>query len=173
MADPNAAVSAFVGGVVADRVHAEWQRRYQLTVPAHYGTSCAELEIVPAGGRPLTLQTRYPLFAEELLPAGTLYCDLQAGRERFDWSTYKYLPTYGHVRTNYGLPRNLTTLGSYTRVDTLQTATLGLVINIAGAAMFSAEGTDPSLAVRATLQLFLDQFQLPGEAAIATESGLD
>jgi len=39
--------------------------------------------------------------------------------------------------------------------------------------MFSAEAANLSPATRAMLQLFLDQFQLPGEAAIATESGLD
>lgn len=166
-------MSALVVGVVAGRVQADWQGRYRLTVPAHYGTSRAELEIVPAGGRPLTRQTRNLLITEDLLPAGTLYWDLQAGRERFDWSTCGYLPTYGHVRTNYGLSRNLTTLGSYTRVDTLQTTTLSLVINIAGAAMFSAEAADPSPDVRATVRLFLDRFQLQGEAAIAAESGLN
>ena len=152
-------MSALVGGVVADRVQAEWQGRYQLTVPAHFGTSRAELEIVPAGGRPLTLQTRYLLITEDLLPAGNLYWDLQSRREQFDRSTGGYLPThghlptYGHVRTNCGLSRNLTTLGSYPRS----------VSKIAGAAMFSAEAANPSPATRAMLQLFLDQFQLPGE----------
>ena len=99
-------MSALVGGVVADRVQAEWQGRYQLTVPANFGTSRAELEIVPAGGEPLTRQTRYVLITEDHLPAGTLYRDLQAGREQFDRSTY------GYLRTNYGLSRNLTTFGS-------------------------------------------------------------
>ena len=106
VADPNAVVSALVGGVDADRVQADEQGRYRVTVPAHYGTSRAELEIVPAGGEPLTRQTRYVLITEDHLPAGTLYRDLQAGREQFDRSTY------GYLRTNYGLSRNLTTFGS-------------------------------------------------------------
>lgn len=61
MADPNAVVSALVGGVVTDRVQADGQGCYRPTVPAHHATSRAELEIVPAGGGPLTRQTRYLL----------------------------------------------------------------------------------------------------------------
>jgi len=97
VAGPNAVVSALVGGVVAGRVQSDGQGRYRLTVPAHYGTSRAELEIVPAGGRPLTLQTRYLLITEDLLPAGNLYWDLQSRREQFDRSTGGYLPTHGHL----------------------------------------------------------------------------
>lgn len=166
VAEPNALVSALVGGVVADRVQADGQGRYRLTVPAYYGTSRAVLEIVPAAGGPPTRQTRFLLITEDLLPAGTLYWDLQAGRNQFDRSDY------GHFRVDYGLSGNLTTLGSYTRVDTMQAATLGLVSSIADAAMFSVEIAYPSTAARATLQLFRDRFQLQGEAAIATKPGL-
>lgn len=166
VAEPNALVSALVGGVVVDRVQADGQGRYRLTVPAYYGTSRADLEIVPAGGGPPTRQTRYLLITEDLLPDGTLYWDMQVGRNQFDQSAY------GHLRLDYGLSQNLTTLGSYTRIDTLQTATLGLVSNIANAAMFSAEVAYPAPAARATLQLFRDRFQFQGEAAIATEPGL-
>ncbi len=167
VAEPNALVSALVGGVVADRVQADGQGRYRLTIPAYYGTSRADLEIVPAGGGPPIRQTRFLLITEDLLPAGTLYWDLQAGRNQFDQSAY------GHLRVDYGLSKRLTTLGSYTRVDTLQTATVGLVSNLADAAMFSLEVAYPSSAARATLQLFRDRFQFQGEGAIATEPGLN
>ena len=58
-------------------------------------------------------------------------------------------------------------------MDTLQTATLGLVSNLADAAMISVEVAYPSSAARATLQLFRDRFQFQGEAAIAAEPGLN
>jgi len=167
VAEPNALVSALVGGVVSSRVQADGQGRYQLSVPAYYGTSRVELEIVPASGGPPTRQTRLLLITEDLLPAKTLYWDLQAGRSQYD-----HTAAYGHFRASYGLSKNLTTLGSYTRVDSLQAATFGIVSNIGGSAMFSTEVVYPDPAVRATLQWFRNRFQLQTEAAIATEPGL-
>ena len=167
VAEPNALVSALVGGVVANRVQADSQGRYQLSVPAYYGTSRVELEIVPANGGPPTRQTRRLLITEDLLPARTLYWDLQAGRNQYD-----HADIYGRLRVSYGLSRNLTTLGSYTRVGLMDVGTIGFVGNIARSAMFSAEMVYPDFATRATLQWFRDRFQLQTEAAIAMESGL-
>ncbi|MXW15266.1 MAG: hypothetical protein F4120_02415 [Rhodothermaceae bacterium] len=166
IAEPNALVSALVAGVVADRVQADGQGRYQLSVPAYYGTSRAELEILPATGGPPTRETRFLLITEDLLPAGTMYWDIQAGRDQFDSTAY------GRARVDIGLSRNLTMLGSYTRSDTLQTGTFGLASNIAGSAMFSAEVAYPLPAARATLEFFRNRFQFQAEAAIATEPGL-
>ncbi len=167
VAEPNAVVSALVGGVVADRVQADSQGRYQLSVPAYYGTSRVELEVVPAGGGLPIRETRFLLITEDLLPAKTLYWDLQAGRNEFDHDAI-----YGHLRFNYGVSQNFTTLGSFTQIDTLQTATLGLVSNIGNSAMVSAEVAYPLPAGRATLQLFRDRFQFQAEATLATEPGL-
>ncbi len=165
--EPNAVVSALVGGVVADRVQADSQGRYRLSVPAYYGTSRVELEVVPSGGGLPTRQTRFLLITENLLPARTLYWDLQAGRNQFDHDAL-----FGHLRFNYGVSQNLTTLGSFTQVDTLQTATVGFVGNLGNSAMVSAEVAYPSPAGRATLQYFRDRFQFQAEATLATESGL-
>ncbi len=165
IAEPNALVSALVGGVVADRVQADGQGRYRLTIPAYYGTSRAELEIIPADGGPPTRETRYLFITEDLVPARKLYWDLQGGRDRYDQTLY------GHARVNYGWSTSLTALGSYTRADTLQTATLGLVTNFTQSMMVSAEFAYPERATRVTLQFFRNQFQLQGEASFSAESG--
>lgn len=165
IAEPNALVSALVGGVVADRVQADGQGRYRLTIPAYYGTSRAELEIVPAGGGTPIRETRYLFITEDLVPENRLYWDLQGGRDRYDQTAY------GHAQASYGISTSLTALGSYTLADTLQTATLGLVTNYAQSMMVSAEVSYPDFATRATLQMFRNQFQLQGEASFAAESG--
>ncbi len=167
VAEPNAVVSALVSGVVASRVQADAQGRYQISVPAYYGTSRVDLEIVPASGGLPTRETRVLLITEDLLPAKSLYWDLQAGRNQYD-----HTAAYGHLRVSYGVSQNLTTLGSYTRVDTLQAATVGIVSNIGGSAMFSGEFAYPNPAARATFQWFRNRFQLQTEAALATEPGL-
>ena len=165
IAEPNALVSALIGGVVADRVQADGQGRYKLTVPAYYGTSRVEVETVPAGGGVPTRNTRYLFITEDLVPAGRFYWDLQGGRDQYDHTPY------GHIHFSYGLSRGLTALSSFTRIDTMQTATLGLVKNLAESMMVSAQVGYPGLSGRATLQMFRDRFQVQGEAAIATESG--
>ncbi|MCY4171235.1 MAG: hypothetical protein OXF08_06500 [Bacteroidetes bacterium] len=167
VAEPNALVSALVGGVVASRVQADGQGRYQLSVPAYYGTSGVELEIVPANGGIPTRQTRYLLITEDLLPSKTLYWDLQAGRNQYDHSA-----SYGQLRLSYGISDNITTLGSFSQVDSIQAASLGIVTNIGGSTMFSGEVVYPNPAFRATLQWFSRQFQLQTEAEMATEPGL-
>lgn len=166
IAEPNALVSALVGGVVADRVQADGQGRYRLVIPAYYGTSHAELEITPAGGGAPIRETRYLFITEDLVPAHTLYWDIQGGRDRYDHTV-----PYGHAKVSYGLSRSLTALGSYSRMDTLQTATVGVVANVVRSLMVSAEIAYPERATRATLQLFRNRFQLQGEASIASESG--
>ncbi len=165
IAEPNALVSALVGGVVADRVQADGLGRYRLTIPAYYGTSRAELEIVPQGGGTPTRETRYLFITEDLAPARTLYWDLQGGRDRYD------LTPYGHAQLSYGLSSSLTARSSYTRADTVQIATLGLITNFIPSMVISAEVAYPDSAARATLQFFRNQFQFQAEAAIfASES---
>ncbi len=165
IAEPNALVSAFVGGVVADRVQADGLGRYRLTIPAYYGTSRAELEIVPEGGGTPIRETRYLVVTEDLVPTRTLYWDLQGGRDRYDHTQY------GHARMSYGLSSSLTARSSFTMADTLQTATLGLITNAIPSMVVSAEVAYPENMARATLQLFRNQFQLQGEAVLAAESG--
>jgi len=167
IAEPNALVSALVGGVVANRVQADGQGRYQISVPAYYGTSRVELEIAPATGGLPTRQTRLLLITEDLVPANSLYWDLRAGRNQYDHTS-----GYGQLRFSYGLSEDLTTLGGFMVVDTLQAASLGIVSNISSSAVLSGEVVYPSPAFRATLQWFSDRFQLQTEADLASEPGL-
>ena len=164
IAEPNALVSAFVGGVLADRVQADGQGRYSLSVPTSYGTSRATVEIMPAaGGVPVT-ETRHLFVSEDLAPAGTFYWDLHTGRNEYDHSLL------GYLQSSYGLTSNLTAQSSLALANDDHTATLGLVRNFGGFAMTSAEVAYPARAGRVTLQLVRDRFQLQGEAAQASES---
>ncbi len=164
IAEPNAIVSALVGGVVADRVQADGLGRYNLRVPAYYGTSQAEIEILPADGGPPTRERRALFIAEDLIPAGKLYYDLLGGR------TQTGQTLYGHARISYGLSRSLTALSSFTYTETWQTATLGAAQHIAGSIVASAELAYPARAARATLQLFNPRVQLQTEAILAADS---
>ncbi|MXZ05350.1 MAG: hypothetical protein F4Y90_07660 [Rhodothermaceae bacterium] len=164
IAEPNAIVSALVGGVVADRVQADGQGRYQLQLPVYYGTSQAEIEIIPADGGPPTRETRLLFIGEDLVPAGRLYYDLQGGQTQIGKNPY------GHARFSYGLSQSLTALSSFTYTDEEQTATLGVASQIADAMMVSAELAYPARAARATLQLFLNRLQIQTDATLSDDS---
>jgi len=164
IAEPNAIVSALVGGVVADRVQADSQGRYELRIPAYYGTLQAALEILPAGGGPPTRETRFLFISEDLVPAGRLYYDLQGGRTQIGKNPY------GHARLSYGLLHSLTALSSFTYTDKEQIATLGAASQITDALMVSAELAYPARAARATLQLFLNRLQIQTDAMLSDDS---
>ena len=164
IAEPNSVVSALVGGIVADRVQADDQGRYNLYVPAYYGTFQTELEIIPAGGGTPTRETRFLFIAEDLVPAGKLYYNIQGGRTQVDKTAY------GHARVSYGLSPSLTALGSFTYLDTDQTATLGAATQVADAMMVSAELSYPAQSIRTTMRLFLKRIQLQADALFAGES---
>ena len=166
IAEPNALVSAFVNGVLADRVQADSRGRYRLSIPTSYGTSQAEVEIIPAGGGAATTQTRYLFVSDDLVPAGTFYWDVQAGRDQYDHSLF------GYLEANYGLTRRLTARSRLIEADTDPAATLGIVHNIGGFAIASADVAFPHRAARAALQLVRDSFQLQGEASLADQPGL-
>ncbi len=164
-AEPNALVSASVGGVVVDRVQADGQGRYVLRIPAYYGTSRADVEIVPAGGGVPTVETRYLFITEELAPPGTFYWDLQAGRDRFDQSRF------GFAQVRYGLSQSLSANSSFVFADTLHTATLGVTKNLWGVVTSGAEMSYPELAGRGTLRLYYGNVRLQGEVEIADKPG--
>lgn len=165
VAEPNALVSATVGGVVVDRVQADGQGRYVLRVPAYYGTSQADVEITPAGGGAPTIETRYLFVTEDLAPPGTFYWDLQAGRDRFDQSPF------GYAQARYGLSQSLSARSGFVYADTLYTATLGVNKNFLGFITSGAEMSYPELAGRGTLGLFYGNVRLQGELEIADKPG--
>ena len=165
IAEPNALITALVGGSVADRVQADGQGRYKLSIPAYYGSSRAELEIVPPGGGTPTRETRYLFITEDLVPARRLYWDVQGGRDQFEHTEY------GHARFSYGVSTNLTALGSISHADSIQTGTLGVVSNVSESVVVSAEVGYPNPSTRATLQLYRDRFQFQAEGALASKEG--
>lgn len=166
VAEPNAIVSALVAGVVADRVQADEQGRYQLHVPAYYGTFQAELEIIPESGGPPRREPRSLFIAEELVPAGRLYYNLQGGQTQFGKDLY------GHAHISYGVTPTFTALGSVTYQETAQTATLGGSNQITDAMTASVEFAYPARAVKASMRLFLKQIQLQTNAIFADDSKL-
>ncbi len=163
IAEPNAIVSALVAGVVADRVQADGQGRYELHIPAYYGTLQTDIEIIPAGGGPLTRESRSLFITEDLVPVGKLYYDLQGGQTQIGKTPY------GHARLSYGLSRSLTALSSFTYTGMRQTATLGAAKQIAGTMMVSTELAYPARAVRATLQMFVNRMQLQTDAILSED----
>jgi len=163
--EPNALVTALVGGSIADRVQADGQGRYKLTIPAYYGSSRAELEIVPPGGGTPTRETRYLFITEDLVPARRFYWDVQGGRDQFEHTEY------GHARFSYGISTSLTALGSISHADTIQTGTLGVVTNVSESIVLSAEVGYPNPSTRATLQLYRNRFQFQAEGALASKEG--
>jgi len=163
--EPNALVTALVGGSIADRVQADGQGRYKLTIPAYYGSSRAELEIVPPGGGTPTRETRYLFITEDLVPARRFYWDVQGGRDQFEHTEY------GHARFSYGISTSLTALGSISHADTIQTGTLGVVTNVPESIVLSAEVGYPNPSTRATLQLYRNRFQFQAEGTLASKEG--
>ena len=164
IAEPNAIVSALVGGVLADRVQADIQGNYVLHVPAYYGTFQAEIEIIPESGGPPRREMRSLFIADELVPTGRLYYNLQGGQTRFDKDPY------GHGQISYGITPTLTILGSATYLKTDQVATLGASKQIAGNLTMSSELAYPARAIKATMRLYLKSIQLQTNAIIAEES---
>ena len=164
IAEPNAIVSALVAGVVADRVQADGQGRYELHIPAYYGTLQTDIEIIPADGGPPTRETRSLFITEDLVPAGRLYYDLQGGRIRSSKRPY------GHARLSGGLTHSLTAFSSFTYTDTGQALTLGAAKQIASSMMVSTEIAYPARAVRATLQIFMNRMQLQTDAILSEDS---
>lgn len=164
IAEPNAIVSALVGGVLADRVQADIHGNYVLYVPAYYGTFQAEIEIIPESGGPPRRETRSLFIADELVPTGRLYYNLQGGQTRFDKDPY------GHGKISYGITSTLTILSSATYLKTDQVATLGASKQIAGNLTMSAELAYPARAIKATMRLYLKSIQLQTNAIIAEES---
>ena len=165
IAEPNALVTASVGGVLVDRVQADGNGRYILHVPAYYGTSTAEVEIMPSGGGLPTIETRYLFIAEDLAPPGTFYWDLQAGRDRFDHSPF------GFAQARFGITESLSARSGFVYADTNYVGTLGVTKNFLGFVSTGWEMSYPDIAGRATLRLFYGRLRVQGEVAAANEPG--
>ncbi len=165
VAEPNALVSATVGGVVVDRVQADGQGRYVLRVPAYYGTSSAEVEISPVGGGLPTIETRYLFITEDLAPPGTFYWDLQGGRDSFDQSPF------GFAQARFGISKSLSVRGGFAYADTMYTGTLGITKNLWGFISTGAEISYPEFAGRWTVRLVHGHLRVHGEGEIADKPG--
>ena len=90
-AEPHAVVEALAGGHVTDRAQADELGRYQLRVPAYYGTTEAVVRVRPLGGLPSYERREYVLTTAALAQHGRLYYDAAYGPEE----------TVGRVR--YGI----------------------------------------------------------------------
>lgn len=95
-AEPHAVVEALAGGHVTDRAQADELGRYQLRVPAYYGTTEAVVRVRPLGGLPSYERREYVLTTAALAQHGRLYYDAAYGPEE----------TVGRVR--YGITPRVT-----------------------------------------------------------------
>ena len=163
IAEPDAVIAASVGGVLADRVRADAQGRYEIRIPAYYGSSQAVLEIVPPGGGAPTTLTRHLFIGEDLLPPGALWYDAQAGRDSFDETLF------GFGQLLYGVTQSLSAKASYIRLDSLTTAMVGLTRNQWGFLTASAEVALPMKATRGSLRISLGRMSLQTEAEFSDE----
>ncbi len=163
IAEPDAVIAASVGGVLADRVRADAQGRYEIRIPAYYGSSQALLEIVPPGGGTPTTVTRHLFIGEDLLPPGALWYDAQAGRDSFDETLFGF----GQVR--YGLTQSLSAKAAFIRLDSLQTTMVGLTRNQWGFLTAAAEVALPMKAARASMRMSFARLNLQTEAEFSDE----
>ena len=82
IAPPYALVYAGVSGQVSDRVQADGEGRYRLTIPVYYGSTQAFVRIAPLGeeGSATTEKLNY-LTPDRLLPTGMVYYDVLGSRD--------------------------------------------------------------------------------------------
>ncbi len=163
IAEPDAVIAASVGGVLADRVRADAQGRYELRIPAYYGSSQALLEIVPPGGGAPTTVTRHLFIGEELLPPGALWYDVQAGRDSFEETLFGF----GQLR--YGLGQSLSAKAAFIRLDSLTTTMVGLTRNQWGFLTTGVEVALPLKAARASMRMSIGRVSLQTEAEFSDE----
>lgn len=164
IAEPDAVIAASVGGVLADRVRADAQGRYELRIPAYYGSSQAQLEIVPPGGGAPTTLTRHLFIGEELLPPGAFWYDAQAGRDSYDETIFGF----GQIR--YGLSQRLSAKAAVIRLDSTTTALVGLTRNQWGFLTTGAEVALPLKAARGSMRMSLGRLTLQTEAEFSDDA---
>ncbi len=165
-AEPNAIVTAFVGGVAVDRVQADATGRYVLLVPAYYGTSQAEVEVAPPGGGTPTRETRYLFITEDLVPRGAVYWDISAGRDQYDHARF------GIGELRIGVTESFTASGGIVVDDTLFTGMAGLTRNFSGFATSGLRISFPELAAQTFLRLYYRRLRINSEAEFFDQPGL-
>ena len=163
--EPNALVSVSIDGVVVDRVQADSRGRYVLLVPAHYGTSRAQIEISPLGGGAPTIETRYLFIPEDLAPPGVAYWDLRGGRDPENHSTL------AHGRMRYGISKRFSASGGFVLADSLYSGILGMTTNLWGFLNVGWEISYPETSGRVTLSMVRGNLRVRGEAEVADKPG--
>ena len=173
IAEPDAVIAASVGGVLADRVRADAQGRYELRIPAYYGSSTAMLEIVPPGGGAPTTVTRHLFIGEELLPPGALWYDVQAGlNNQPGLNNESTDDLFGFGQLRYGLTQSLSAKAAFIRIDSLTTTMVGLTRNQWGFLTTSAEVALPLKAGRTSMRMSIGRVSLQTEAEFSDEQQL-
>ena len=158
VAEPNAIVTAFVGGVAVDRVQADAVGRYVLLVPAYYGTSQTEVEVAPAGGGPPTRETRYSFITEDMVPRGEVYWDIRAGRDRYSHAMFEM------GRISVGITEDFSANLGTVLSDTLITGIVGVTRNFGGFATTGLQISAPEMAAQTSLRLYYRRLRVNSEA---------
>ena len=166
VAEPHAMVTASTDGIVVDQVQADERGHYVLRVPARYGTSHVDLEILPAGGGVPVVERRRLFIAEEMAPPGRLHWDMAGGRSRIGRVPLALF------QARYGLSPGLTARGGMAFADSFYTATAGATRNFWGFASAGAEVSYPEAAAHAALRLFRGSWRFAAEMELAEKPGL-
>ena len=96
LAEPHSVVEVLAGGQVTDRAQADALGRYQLRVPAYYGTTEAVVRVRPLGGLPSYERREYVLTTPALALHRRLYYDAAYG------------PGEAVARVRYGITPRMT-----------------------------------------------------------------
>lgn len=161
VAEPDAIITASVGGLPVARVHADEQGRYTVRIPARYGSSQAELEITPPDGGPPRTQVRHLYVNQDLPPPGTFHWEARVGREVADPEALLV-----RAEARYGLTPRLAARIAYVQPDL---PLVGLTRNWRGFSA-DAEVVLPRAAGRVRLWAQSRNVRLQTEAAYADKN---
>ncbi|MCY4205133.1 MAG: hypothetical protein OXE92_05340 [Bacteroidetes bacterium] len=161
MSAPYALIQAMISGEVVDQVQADAEGKYQLNVPAWYGTTKLEMYTRPLGGGHILSDSHHLLTPSSLNPPGKMYYQLRV-REHEQ-----------ALNLRYGLRKRLSLHSvlsrTYRRMDMIAGFTMNPVTFLA----LGAEMHVPFSKWQATLQMWRSGVQVNARIHAQTSQSLN